>query len=188
MIKGLTQKKQEKEDIENPKEGRPMIKFIKSLKKKDLVGVEIGSLYGFNARSILLNLDIKKLYLIDPYELYSEYLDITTPFAYFAKRKLQEILKSFMNKIKMIKKASYDAVFDIKESLDFVYIDGNHSYKYVLEDIENYWPLIKEGGILGGHDYYNTTKAREVKKAVDEWIETNKIKLYVDGIDWWVVK
>ncbi len=51
---------------------------------------------------------------------------------------------------------------------DFVYIDADHRYEYVVLDIEFWLPKVKKGGILGGHDYGNEAG---VKKAVDEWFE-----------------
>jgi glycosyltransferase involved in cell wall biosynthesis len=42
------------------------------------------------------------------------------------------------------------------ESLDFVYIDGNHQLKYVVEDIVEWTKKIKKGGIIAGHDYIYT--------------------------------
>ena len=38
-------------------------------------------------------------------------------------------------------------------TLDFVYIDANHTYESVCEDIEIWYPKIRSGGILAGHDY-----------------------------------
>ena len=29
-------------------------------------------------------------------------------------------------------------------SIDLIFIDGNHTYKYVLEDLENYYPKLKK--------------------------------------------
>jgi len=40
-----------------------------------------------------------------------------------------------------------------KESIDFIYIDARHDYCGVMEDIEHYWPILKPGGIMAGHDY-----------------------------------
>lgn len=39
------------------------------------------------------------------------------------------------------------------ESLDFIYIDGDHTYMGVKEDIQNYLPKLKKGGLMAGHDY-----------------------------------
>ena len=41
--------------------------------------------------------------------------------------------------------------------VDFIYIDANHEYEYVLSDINNSKELIKDGGYIGGHDYTNQT-------------------------------
>ena len=184
MVKGFVERRARKEGIEE----RPMIMFIKALNKPELVGAEIGVLEGIHAYSIFNLLSIKKLYLIDPYAVYPEYLDITTPFGYFAEQRADARLEPFIDKIVKIKKFSADAVEDVPDELDFVYIDGNHSYEYVLEDIENYLPKVKKGGVVGGHDYYNKGPAREVKKAVDEFVQENNLKLYYKDIDWWIVK
>jgi len=188
MIKGFSEKKHYSTISQAALEIRPMTQFIKNQNRSDLVGLEIGTLYGYNARNILDNLNIKKLYLVDPYLLYAEYLDITSPFAWHAERMAKEKLAPFKHKIVRIKKKSDDAVDEIPDELDFIYIDANHAYEYALQDIKTYWPKVKKGGIFGGHDYYNESKAREVKKAVDEWVAENNLKLYTGECDWWVVK
>jgi hypothetical protein len=38
-------------------------------------------------------------------------------------------------------------------SLDFVYIDANHAYQYVVQDIQLWYPKVKPGGYICGHDY-----------------------------------
>ncbi len=59
-------------------------------------------------------------------------------------------------------------------SLDFVFINGDHSYDIVKKDIELWVPKVKEGGTLAGHDYFN---APDVKKAVHELLGNN-VKTY----------
>jgi len=51
------------------------------------------------------------------------------------------------------------------DSLDFVFIDGDHRYEFVKADIEAWLPKVKSGGILAGHDYGWCT---DVRKAVHE--------------------
>ena len=188
MIKGLSENKRHPPALEV----RGMVTFISKLNKVNLVGVEIGVLYGIHADAMLRTLSIQKLYLVDPYITYPEYLDITSPFGWNAERHANTLFQPFQDKIVKLKKFSADAVSEIPNELDFVYIDGNHAYEYAKQDIELYWPKLKKGGVLGGHDYYNQGKAREVKKAVDEFIEKNKLELHtsVGGheCDWWVVK
>jgi cephalosporin hydroxylase len=38
-------------------------------------------------------------------------------------------------------------------SVDFVYVDGDHSYDACFADLRAWWPKVKAGGFLGGHDY-----------------------------------
>ena len=39
-------------------------------------------------------------------------------------------------------------------SLDFVYIDANHTFDFVMRDIINWSMKVKPGGVVSGHDYY----------------------------------
>ena len=49
---------------------------------------------------------------------------------------------------------SIDAASYIQpEELDFVFIDGDHSYRAVEEDLAAWEPLVKKGGIVAGHDF-----------------------------------
>jgi predicted O-methyltransferase YrrM len=59
------------------------------------------------------------------------------------------------------------------QSVDFVFIDADHSYESVCKDIDGWLSKIKKGGILAGHDYFN---ADGVKLAVDT--KLNDVKIY----------
>jgi predicted O-methyltransferase YrrM len=150
-----------------------MIKFVKQyLGNHHLVGVEIGVLKGANALSILQELPIQRLYLIDPY--YSD-----------EDRTAKQILSGYSQCV-WIKKPSDEAWQHIRERLDFVYIDGDHTYNQVIRDIEHYLCLLKPGGVLGGHDY---PIGDGVKNAVDDWFEQHKnFRLFTLFPDWWTIK
>lgn len=82
--------------------------------------------------------------------------------------------KDFLDNVKLIpnfqliKATSDNAVNQIKDdSIDLLFLDGDHSYQQVKRDLINYWPKIKMGGILLGHDYVEA-KAWEVKPIADE--------------------
>lgn len=173
---------------------RPPIEYIKEHLKGELVGVEIGVFKGENAENILENLPIKKLYLIDPYIGYDNYsdslkgFDEKTPTTSLteAKKIAEKRLVKHKDKIIWINKKSYEARNDVPNNLDFVYIDGNHLYDYVKADIENYWPKVRKGGILGGNDYITY---KGVKEAVDKFIKEEKLLMFnFKKYDWWVIK
>lgn len=87
---------------------------------------------------------------------------------------------------------------------DYIYIDGKHDYESIKEDIKHWWPKIKQGKFLAGHDYYqgkwkyfekstqdNVTIDVGVKKAVDEFSIKNNLSLVVftdSPMPSWVVK
>ena len=69
----------------------------------------------------------------------------------------------------IIKEQSHLAVRDIPDgSLDFVYIDGDHTFDFVMMDIILWAPKVKEGGVIAGHDYYHFRRAGVIK-AVDTY-------------------
>jgi len=154
---------------------RPMISFLKQQNKQNLIGAEIGVAAGLNAKSILSNLDIKKLSLIDTFSCNDWHYSHT-----------KRNLSAFKNKVILIKKLSHDAYKDINEKLDFIYIDGDHTYEAVKQDIENYFPLIKKGGVMGGHDFWAHDLG--VVKAVLEFTKKHNLKLNGQLTDWWFEK
>jgi hypothetical protein len=89
------------------------------------------------------------------------------------------------------------------ESLDFVYIDADHDYFNCKRDIEAWFPKVRHGGLVAGHDYLNWEKSEGagcefgVKAAVDEYCARHGYKLHVTTDDyfegnpyptWWFVK
>jgi len=65
------------------------------------------------------------------------------------------------------------------QSLAFVYVDGNHDFEPVLNDLELYWPKISPGGVLAGHDYSDGWE-RGVPRAVEKFLESRpELKLHL---------
>ena len=162
-----------------------MIRFMP--KKENMIGIEIGVLYGYNAKSIFETCSINKLYLIDPYDCYEGFNDTIKENLGKAEIDAKKRLHKYDNKIQWIKKKSEDSFRDIKEKVDFVYIDGNHAYKYVKKDIEIYYQLLKKGGIIGG-DNFNNTIDYGVADAVLEFANKNNKKLNFYQDSWWLIK
>lgn len=161
---------------------RPSIKFIKELSGcRMLIGAEIGVQRGINSESILNELNIKKMYLIDAWKSYADYSAKWTSLNY------DLVKRRFKNdeRVEIIKGFSEVAVNNIKDgSLDFVYIDANHTYEYVFQDINLWFPKVKFGGIVAGHDVC----VSDVIKAVRDFCSDKNIDFQIDVPDWYFVK
>ena len=70
------------------------------------------------------------------------------------------------------RRSSMDAVGDVAdESLDFVFIDADHKYISICDDIREWAKKVRKGGIVSGHDYYKTRGENlGVINAVDEYV------------------
>jgi len=167
---------------------RHSVRFAKKIfGGKKIIAIEIGTFQGYHAENILKELNIEKLYLVDPYEEYIQEgtLGKTKGSLSKAERFARNKLKRFGDRIFWVKKYSDDAVKDFKEKVDFIYIDGNHDYKFVKEDMENYFKILKKGGVMGGHDI---TGGFGVEQALVEFCYENKLVPRISRTDWWVVK
>lgn len=162
---------------------RPSLQNL--IDKKDLVCAEVGVKRGVNAKDMLTKLSIKKLYLIDNWITKHSSEEITL-----------KNLEKFKDKIVTLTGESSKVCNNIKdEELDFVYIDADHKYKGIKKDIESYYPKVKIGGLICGHDYFER-KDRGVIKAVDEFFGKKNINtvLCLDSpektkvYDWWIWK
>lgn len=169
---------------------RHSVRFAKKkFGRNPVTVVEIGTFEGYNAESILKNLNVKKMYIVDPYLEYEDYFtsepEKTKLNLSVAQRKAKNRLKKYSNKIVWIRKTSDDALKDIPKNVDFIYVDGNHEYEYVKKDMENYYEKIGSKGILAGHDI---TSFPGVGEALVEFCSEKKIKPSITVTDWWVEK
>ncbi|MFC7043030.1 class I SAM-dependent methyltransferase [Halonotius sp. GCM10025705] len=74
----------------------------------------------------------------------------------------------------------------ITDDLDYVYIDWNHAYTYALNDIETYWPLVSDGGVLAGHD----SAIESMTQALIDFASEHNLQLHLEpyNSDWYFVK
>lgn len=118
-------------------------------------GAEVGTFKGEFAREIVSGW-MGTLYMIDVWRpLGEEYLDASNHVMHkTAYADTMENVKGLEDRAIMIRGTS-EVTSDIfpDESLDFVYIDANHAYDFVKQDIELWYPKVKKGGYVGGHDY-----------------------------------
>lgn len=162
---------------------RPSInKIMKNysfFQNKKLLGVEIGTNYGSNALNILTVLDIDKLYLVDIWDFFS--VQFNSENAYEVVRKTF----SKNEKVIIIRDFSINAVKEFRDkSLDFVYIDANHNYENVYQDIKVWSEKVKVNGIVAGHDISDL----EVYKAVNDYCKENNLIMKVKTPDWYYWK
>ena len=159
------------------------LELIKEIEKEFPYGkgAEIGTFKGEFSKEILKNWG-GTLYMIDVWRPLSneEYLDASNHNEHkTAYSDTMDSISGFEDRGVMIRAASKVAskIF-ADESLNFVYIDANHAYDYVVEDIELWFPKVKKGGYLCGHDYidldwYNDPNFLTNKKDKHIWSTNN---------------
>lgn len=160
--------------INNPTEGttrwlpgEDIPKIITDVKTP--VGVEIGTAEGHTTEYLLNTISDLTLYGVDPYPEYIDW-DGNTPKYDENKNQHHKKVEKFSDRYTHVYKTSDDAALEFEdESLDFVFIDGLHTYDQVLKDCINYYPKVKKGGYIIGHDF---ARIQDVNKAVVEFAKS----------------
>lgn len=150
-------------------------------------GVEVGVFEGFFTCFLLENWRGNKLIAVDPWRHFDSgykddcnqgQADMDQLFA-----ATQAKLAPFGPRIEISRHLSNEAAARCADaSLDFVYIDAQHHYAAVKEDLHLWWPKLKPGSMFAGHDYMDGSfpfGEFGVKSAVDEFVRGHKLKLYV---------
>jgi cephalosporin hydroxylase len=165
-------------------------------------GAEIGVFRGGFSEHILTHWTGKKLYSIDSWTHQGKRLDksdATEKEQLENKRICEERLKEFKHRSSIIHDFSVLAATRFESgkqaNLDFVYIDAAHDYRSVWADLEAWYPRIKVGGMLAGHDYKNSFVRKnlvEVKRAVDDFFRIYGLMVNSTTDDnlpsWYVIK
>jgi hypothetical protein len=120
---------------------------------------------------------------VDAWEIYGGYKDYEKTDIVDAHRESEETYAKYGDRATLIQGWSRDVAATVPdESLDFVFIDANHAFEYVVEDIALWSKKVKKGGIIYGHDYddYSNHHRRwsemNVMNAVNGWMASYKIK------------
>lgn len=147
--------------------------------KRPITMIEIGAYLGESTQIFYNNIELEKLIVIDAWEPTRKYKieEIS------AAKTIFDALHSNNPKISAYQLYSTDELFN-DFTADFVYIDANHDYEFVSQDIDFWLPKVKAGGIIAGHDY--TAKFDGVIKAVNERFNPKKVKIYKDTS--WLIK
>lgn len=141
----------------------------------NLKGIEIGTCRAESTAYFLEkcpNIDL--LTTIDPYKGYQDWNgEITQETVDRFMEVAKKNLKKYGKRVKMLREESVNAAdkFD-DESVDFIFVDGDHSYDATLADCKAYYPKLKKGGIFCGHDYQTL---EDVKRSIDDFRTEYKI-------------
>jgi len=148
--------------------------------------VEFGSYLGRSTRALADNCINGKVYAVDPW--CGEYFKADdSPIALFHKSNYQDFVENMRDHIesgKVLVFMDYSHKFPyLPNWADLTFIDGDHRYPCVIEDISHALVMTKKLGIISGHDY-NHPEWPGVKQAVDEVFDEVNL---IDSI-WWATK
>lgn len=148
-------------------------------------GCELGTLTGDLLFALLDNLSFLSMIGVDIWEkqntnVYNEYQYVDWAQMY------QDVLskaKAYTGRLQLIKGLTHDVVDQVEDnSLDFIFIDANHSYKTVKQDILLWMPKVVYSGLITGHDL-----GREgINQALDEIFGLKNISVL--GEIWYIQK
>lgn len=155
-------------------------------------GVEIGVQLGEFSSTILKYWRGMHLISVDPWleDAAENYVDIANVPQQQHELRYQATcakLKPFGARSSIWRMTSIEAAPKIADySLDFVYIDARHDYASVLEDLEAWYPKVRPGGIVAGHDYLDGQLPAGdfgVKSAVDEFFGKRDMRVFQTLLD-----
>ncbi len=157
--------------------------------------VEVGVANGGFARKVLESWGGKQYVMVDPWiaqeGIYTE--GVSYPYGEWLNQ-CEQIAREDQ-RVQLLRLFSEQAAITFPDgSLDCCYIDGNHEFPSVLTDLSMWWPKVKSGGLLCGHDFYNLANGAhncQVKEALMVWGWTLPAppRLSVSACSsWWLVK
>ncbi len=163
--------------------------FGKLLNSFGLVGeaVEIGVLRGEFSRVLLDSWNGTRLHLVDPWrKIATGYVDIHNLPDLEHEECLKQTLKNLAphaGRFAIHRSLSCETVRNFADdSLDFIYIDANHETSAVLQDLQAWFPKLRKGGILAGHDFLDGELPEGsfgVKSAVTQFAHERRLAICV---------
>lgn len=163
-----------------------------------LVGsmAEIGCAFGGFSKIMLSAWNGKNYFMVDPWtaqraDVYREKQE--EPWKYERWFEECSAIAAGDKRVSVMRSYSHDAAKLIQDdSLDCCFIDGNHSFEAVSEDLFDWWPKVRSGGLFSGHDFYNATTDGHwcgVKDAVTQWAKRENHFVHTTPCSsWWVRK
>jgi predicted O-methyltransferase YrrM len=166
--------------------------YKKLVGDKPVTLLEIGVMQGRNAYNLYNAFNIDKLYLVDQWFKkwesydYPHMLDVA-----------MQTFEKFEGKDDVIIIRTNSLKFDLFQDsqFDYIYLDSNHSYEHVQQELPKYWKYLKKGGMFCG----DNIEQAGMRKALDEFCESNGLsykeeaykkaaKSGIDVLEWWLIK
>lgn len=151
-------------------------------------GAEVGVQKGLFSKQILAGWEGRLLYSVDPWadfrtdDRYRDPSNVEQAEQDARYRETCERLACYGDRSCILRMTSCDAALIIEDNtLDFVYIDAMHHYEAVKEDLALWFPKVKVGGLLCGHDYvdrFDDQRDFGTKRAVDEFVAVHQLRLF----------
>ncbi len=142
-------------------------------------GVEVGVKAGDFSRLILASWP-GRLHLVDPWEDQPDCTENFGPAAHALHLEaVFKLAEQFPERVMLHKTRSLEASARLPDMLDFSYIDANHSYRHAWQDMELWFPKLRPGGLLMGHDFM-TLAQPDVTQAACEFAWCHQLEL------WWI--
>lgn len=143
--------------------------LLEKLPKNGTVG-EIGVYRGEFSEQIVERSKPEKLILIDPWKTMLNATETNSNFENFYTEVKEKF--SMISSVDIIRETSIEAAKSLQDnSLDWLYIDGDHNYQPCLDDLRTYAPKVKEHGYICGHDWVTRPKKGfGVNEAVQEFV------------------
>lgn len=164
-------------DPNRPRQWHAILKRIPE--NKEITGAEVGVWQGRTSLELLKAREMLHHIMVDPWQApdhgssYAMSPDSIAkneqPYFDECHSTMLESVGPYMDRVTIYRLYSHQAAGLIKDkALDYVFIDAEHTYKAVMQDIRLWLPKVKEGGWIGGHDYGNLPRFPGVHEAVND--------------------
>jgi hypothetical protein len=160
-----------------------------------IIGAEIGVFDGHTSENLLRALPELKLWMVDPWRPFED----QSVFGQMNVEQFELMLfaatwwtEFARDRRFILRERSPQAACRFADaSLDFAFIDGDHIYDAVCADLAAWWPKVRSGGLLTGHDYgiyLDSTGEWGVRRAVDEFAERNNRQISLGSDGMWCIE
>ena len=185
-----------------PEHAQALLQILRPLSKRLINGVEIGACRGDTSRVLLEYLPQLNLVMVDawlPFDPDSPYFKSRDSCARASYEEQQEhrfqaesVTRFAHQRRRILSERSVEAARQVEDtSQDFVFIDADPTYESVKEDINSWWPKVRPGGFLCGHDYGHPRDRRGlwgVSRAVNEFARVAAVEVEKLDFTVWLIR